>query len=249
MSPEWTATRVDMGIMGMGTRETVIGLPHMNNENYKVENIFSHSREVQKKLNYIASLGGRLIVRGRPQGGLSLSVLKKKLDILEVTDNFIPDMIIIDYADLMTPETNYTDLRHNLAVIYNGLRDIAVERNCVMITASQSNRASMGAKLVSLQHFAEDIQKANISDLVLSLCQTPEEKAINKMRIFCCKNRSYVVGFQVENWYSYIIGQFSLFSRFYDPKEEEEVDTSNSQTKKTRLDKSGKKVYNLSRRR
>jgi len=208
-----------MGIMGMGTKETVITLPHMEGQTYRVQSIFNHNKELEKKLQYVKSLGGKLIIRGTPYGGLTLSKLQSDLDILEVTKAFIPDIIIVDYADLMRPETTYNQFRHNLAAIYNGLRQIALERNCTVITASQSNRASMGARTVSLQHFAEDIQKANISDVVLSLCQTDEEKRLNKMRIFCCKNRNYVVGFQIENWYSYIIGQFSLFSRLYEVEE------------------------------
>ena len=222
MSPEWVATRVDMGLTGMGTKDVVITLPHIG-EQYRVKNIFEHRKEVEKKLQYIKSIGGRLIIKGMPHGGLTLSKLRADLDILEVTRDFVPDMIIVDYADLMQPETTYNQFRHNLAAIYTGLRQIAVERNCIVITASQSNRASIGAKVVSLQHFAEDIQKANISDVVLSLCQTKEEKDISKMRIFCCKNRNWIVGFQVENWYSYTIGQFSLFSRLYEVDENEKT--------------------------
>jgi replicative DNA helicase len=246
MSPEWVATRVDMGLMGMGTKETVITLPHMEGETYIVKNIFNHNKELEKKLQYIRSLGGRLLIRGTPTGGLTLSKLKMDLDILEVTKNFIPDMIIVDYADLMQPETVYNQFRHNLAAIYTGLRQIALERNCVMITASQSNRASMGAQTVSLQHFAEDIQKANISDVVLSLCQTDNEKALNKMRIYCCKNRNWVVGFQIENWYSYIIGQFSLYSRLYEVVEKE-LDKTEGNMLQYNTSKSGggSKVYQL----
>lgn len=214
MTDKWYATRIDMGITGMGTKDQTILLPHLG-EKYEVRNIFEHKTEVIKKLKFLQSIGGRLIIKGMPAHGLTLTKLQTDLDILEVTRNFTPDVLIVDYADLMTPETHYDQLRHDIAAIYRGLRQIALERNCAVITASQSNRASIGAEVVSLKHFAEDIQKANIADLVLSLCQTIDEEKLSKMRIFCCKNRNGVKGFQVENWYSYHIGQFSLASRLY----------------------------------
>jgi len=214
MAKEWYATRIDMGITGMGTKNEVIVLPHLG-EKYTVKSVFENKATVRKALKFLKSLGGRLLIKGMPEGGLTLSRLKEDLDILEATRNFIPDMIIIDYADLMTPETKYNEYRHDIAEIYKGLRQIALERNCAVLTASQSNRASMGARVVSLKHFAEDIQKANIADVVLSLCQTDEEAKLSKMRIFCCKNRNGIKGFQIENWYSYHIGQFSLHSQLY----------------------------------
>jgi replicative DNA helicase len=143
-------------------------------------------------------------------------------------------MIIIDYADLMAFETQYSDLRHNLAAVYTKLREMAMLRHLSVITASQSNRASYGARLVGLQHFAEDIQKAMIADLILSLCQTENEALQNKMRIFICKNRTGKKGVQIENLYSYEIGQFSLSSQIYVDRrggdEEEDADRNKETT-------------------
>lgn len=218
MTAPWVATRVDMGVCAMGTREEVITLPHLG-EAYRVKSVFEHKKEVVKAIRFLKRLGGRLHIMGVPEGGLTLGKMIADLELLEATKAFIPDVIIVDYADLMTPETSYTDYRHDLAVLYKGLRQIALDRNCAMITASQSNRASIGARVVSLKHFAEDIQKANIADIVLSLCQTDDEAKQSKMRVFCCKNRSGVKGFQVENYYSYHIGQFSLYSKLYEESE------------------------------
>jgi hypothetical protein len=122
----------------------------------------------------------------------------------------------------MAFETQFSDLRHNLAAVYTKLREIAMLRHLTVITASQSNRASYNARLVGLQHFAEDIQKAMIADLILSLCQTKNEELQNKMRIFICKNRTGRKGVQIENLYSYDIGQFSLMSQIYVERERDE---------------------------
>lgn len=216
MTAQWVATRLDMGITAMGTKERTLLLPP-DNFPYIVKSIFENTDVVKEKIDFLRSAGGNIFIKGMPPGGLVLSRLREDLEMLAVVHGITPDVVIIDYADLMSPETSYTEYRHDLAAIYRGLREVALERNCVMITASQSNRASIGAHIVSLKHFAEDIQKANIADIVLSLCQTEAEERESKMRIFCCKNRSGIKGFQIENYYSYKIGQFSLFSRFYEP--------------------------------
>lgn len=221
MSSRWVATRLDMGIGALGTHEGILQIPHViEGHTIRVKSVFTEKKLIAEKLKFLKTLGGRIIIKGLPKGGLTLSKLKEDLELLEVTQGFIPDVIAIDYADLMTPETSYTQYRHDLAAIYRGLREIALEKNALMITASQSNRASIGINLVSLKHFAE-YSKTNIADIVLSLCQTESEEQQSIIRIFCCKNRSGVKGFQIENYYSFTIGQFSLYARLHRPDTEE----------------------------
>lgn len=219
MGTQEIATRIDMTLTGMGTKDAVISLPHTG-EKYRIFNIYENDDHRKEVLRKIAGFAGHLIIKGFPYGGLTVGKIREDINILESTKHFIPDLIIIDYADLMRSERRYDQYRHELASIYKGLREIAMEYNCTIVTASQSNRASIGAHLVTLKHFAEDIQKANIADLVLSLCQTEEEEMQNVMRLFCCKNRHGIKGFQILNHYDYNIGQFSLSSTEYRDMEE-----------------------------
>ena len=68
-------------------------------------------------------------------------------------------------------------------------RRLGNEFKCAVWTASQSTRQSIGKSRIGLIDFAEDIQKAAIADLVMGLCQTPEEETEGIMRIFLAKNR------------------------------------------------------------
>jgi replicative DNA helicase len=83
----------------------------------------------------------KLIIKQFPTGQLTLRQLEAYLDRLEATLRFIPDLIIIDYPDLMEVDSKH--YRHDLDRIYKGLRGIAVERNIAMAGYSQSSKLGL----------------------------------------------------------------------------------------------------------
>src|SRR5690606_13634892 len=56
---------------------------------------------VAKTRQRVSRLGGRIIIKKYPMGTCSMSELNRYLNYLERYENFIPDLIINDYADLM----------------------------------------------------------------------------------------------------------------------------------------------------
>lgn len=129
----------------------------------------------------------RLLVKQFPTGSLTIKQLESYLDLVERQHKFIPDVLIVDYADLM--QIDSSQLRINTGISFRNLRGIMMERNLAGITASQSNKLSEDAKWITLKHMAEDYSKAATSDIVLSVCQTYMEKENNLARLFVCKNR------------------------------------------------------------
>lgn len=129
----------------------------------------------------------RLLVKQFPTGMLTLPMLESYLDLIEREHNFIPDMILLDYADLM--EIDSRNLRIETGGLIKRLRGLMVERNIAGVTGSQGNRASEDAVWVTLQHLAEDYSKAATSDCVITICQTSKEKLSNLARLFVVKNR------------------------------------------------------------
>lgn len=100
------------------------------------------------------------------------------------------DILIVDYADLINPTHIHKQERFGIKEVYTDLRRIANELQIPIITASQANRKSVDKKVITMEDFAEDFQKAAIADIVLALCQTPEELEEELCRIFIAKNRS-----------------------------------------------------------
>lgn len=104
-------------------------------------------------------------------------------------DGFVPDVICIDYADLMKPP-KMTERRFQLSYIYTSLHEIAKRLNTRIVTASQTNRSGIEKKVVTLVDFAEDISKAWASDYIFTICQTLEEQMVSKARLYIAKNRT-----------------------------------------------------------
>jgi len=104
------------------------------------------------------------------------------LDALEHNENFIADVVVIDYADLIKPQRN-AEKRHTLDDVWEELRSIEQSRNLLLITASQTNRGAVDAKYIKDSSIAEDYSKIAKLDLGIGLCQTDEMKKNGEMNL------------------------------------------------------------------
>jgi len=132
---------------------------------------------------------GKLIIKEYPTGSASIVTLKNHLDKL-LLKNFKPHIIIVDYADIMRSTRSYDSLRHELKLVYEELRNMAMELNIPIWTASQANRDSANSDIVGLENMAEAYGKAMVADLVISISRKATEKATGGGRLFIAKNRA-----------------------------------------------------------
>lgn len=93
-----------------------------------------------------------------PNDSLSVSGMKQILNTWEAKDGFIPDIIVVDYADLLLPSTKM-EFRHQQNQIWKELRGLNQELNCLLITATQSDAKSYEKDTLSLANFSEDKRK------------------------------------------------------------------------------------------
>lgn len=160
----------------------------------------------------VEKIGSRLklIIKEFPTGALTISMLKTYLDSLEHRYNFIPDLLLIDYVDLM----DIPNKEHRLALgkITKDLRGLAVERNIAVVTPSQSNREGSNTKLLQDRHVGEDFSKIATADCVLTYNQTLAERQLGLARIFVADGRNDEDKFTVLISQNYSIGQFALDS-------------------------------------
>ncbi len=152
----------------------------------------------------------RLIVKEFPTGDLTVPQLEAYLDGLEATTGFVPDMLIVDYADLMS--INSTNYRVDLGKIYKDLRGVGVKKNIAVATASQSNRVGADSKKVTSTNVAEDFSKIATADAVITYNQTAEEKQLGLARLYVSEARSDEDKFSVVITQNYALGQFVLDS-------------------------------------
>jgi len=147
--------------------------------------LFSRKEEV---LESISDLKGSLIIKEYPTKTASCNTLKSHIEKLKKRNQKI-DMIIVDYADLLRPTTNFREKRDELGSIYEDLRAIAQENKCPLWTASQTNRTGLNAEVVTMESISEAFNKCFVADFICSISRTIKDKNANTARLFIAKNR------------------------------------------------------------
>ena len=145
------------------------------------------SKEIVKEK--IEDISGKLIIKEYPTKSASTKSLKNHLEKLR-KQNILPDVVIVDYADLLRPVSSTAEKRHDLESIYEELRGMATEFECAFITASQTNRGGLNAEVITMESISEAFNKCFVADFIFSLSRTPQDKQANSGRIFIAKNRN-----------------------------------------------------------
>ena len=130
-------------------------------------------------------LKGRLRLSTHANGTLSVTVMKALLDLWERTEHFIPDAIIVDYADILAPCPDFArmEFRHQENQKWQRLRNLSQERHSLLLTATQAKATAYMKDLLDLSDYSEDKRKYSHVTAMYGLNQTPEEKRIGMMRI------------------------------------------------------------------
>ena len=131
----------------------------------------------------------RLIIKEYPSGTASVSTLRSHINQCYHI-GFEPDLILVDYIDLMRPVQRRKERREELSDITTELRGMAGQLCVPLWSATQSRRAAISMETHTEEEVGEDIGKVNIADVVITLNQTKEELAKEMMRLFLAKNRN-----------------------------------------------------------
>jgi len=148
-------------------------------------NLQYHKEEVLKKIN---QLKGELIIKYYPTRTASVNTLAAHLQQCEM-QGMKPDMVIVDYADIMKSTSNFTEKRHQIGHVYEELRGMAGELDIPLWTASQANRSSLEEDVIGADKVSEDYSKVMTADFVMSMSRKVEDKIANTGRFHVIKNR------------------------------------------------------------
>ena len=147
-------------------------------------------------LGVIEHIPGQLIIKEYPTKSASTRTISTHLEKLK-QKGINPDMIIVDYADLLKPTASgfkTQELRHSLGNIYEELRAIGQVWDIPVWTASQTNRSGLNAEVITMESISEAFSKCFVADFICSISRTVEDKTENKGRMFVAKNRNGVDG-------------------------------------------------------
>jgi len=153
-------------------------------------NIKFHQEEVQKVID---GLKGKLIIKYYPTRSASVNTLAAHLKQMEIQE-IKPDVVIVDYADILKPTAFYKEKRHATGETYENLRGMAGEFDLPIWTASQANRSSLEEDIIDASKVSEDYSKVMTADFVMSVSRKVEDKIANTGRVHVIKNRFGIDG-------------------------------------------------------
>lgn len=168
------------------------------------------SRVLRRRMEERGNILHNVLIKEFPSGSLTIPHLEAYLDSIEAVYGFIPDLMIVDYPDLMKLDAK--DPRTSVGRHIVDLRGMAQKRNMAVSTPSQTNRESMNARMVRAKMLAADISKIHTCDVGLTFSATDDEKQFGLGRIFVDKGRNDEDKFSVLIEQDYHRGQFVLNS-------------------------------------
>lgn len=138
--------------------------------------------------NTISQIPGELIIKYFPTRTASVNHLSAHISrMIQIGKK--PDLVIIDYADLMR-STERSNARHEeLGFIYEELRGLLGELQIGGWTASQSQRSALQDDVVEADKIAGAYAKIFVCDIVMSASRNLADKVGNTARIHMIKNR------------------------------------------------------------
>lgn len=176
MREEVVFQRVDANILGMNMNKlTEIG-----------EEKYLNRIEALKAKSY-----GKLKVKEFPPSAASTLNIRQTLDELRMKQNFVPDVIIVDYLQILS---SYR-LPYSVGSYYffkavaEELRAMAVETNTVVWSAAQFNRGQMNATDVDMSGIAESAGIAHTADGMWALIRTDELDQVGQLLVKQLKSR------------------------------------------------------------
>ena len=148
-----------------------------------------HKQKKEEILKKIEDIDGTLIIKEYPTKSASVQTIKNHIEKLRKR-GINPDIILLDYADLLRPVRSSSEKRHELEETYEGLRGLAQSYDIPCWTASQTNRGGLNAEVITMEAISEAFNKCFVADFIFSLSRTTLDKQSNKGRVFIAKNRN-----------------------------------------------------------
>jgi len=138
----------------------------------------------------VSKLPGKIVVKYYPTKTASVNTLAAHIEKCIATQ-FKPDLIIVDYADLLKNTSNNKNARKDelLGELYEELRGMAGTYEIPIFSASQLNRSAAEMDIVGGDKISESYSKLMVADFVASLSRKMTDKIAGTGRWTIIKNR------------------------------------------------------------
>lgn len=175
LSEGLVAMRLDSMTTGISTRE-----------------VFKSIDDVELKVKMLGRKSGNLQVKYMPSGK-NCNDIRAYLKEYQVKKGCKPDVLLIDYLDLMMPlsvKVSPSDLFVKDKYVSEEIRNLAMETQCVTVTASQLNRSAVEEIEFDHSHISGGLSKIMTADNVIGIFTSRAMKERGKYQIQFMKTRS-----------------------------------------------------------
>lgn len=117
-----------------------------------------------------------------PAGTQTVAGLRSVL-LREARKGWTPDVVVVDYADILAPPAGSLDVRDGTNRTWQALRALSQELHCLVVTATQANAASYNSWLLSMRNYSEDKRKFAHVTAMAGINQSPDEKRVGLTRL------------------------------------------------------------------
>ena len=154
--------------------------------------IFKSIDDVEMKVKMIGKKSGAFQVKYMPTGKNANDV-RAYLKEYEIKTGRKIDVLLIDYLDLMHPigqKISAENLFVKDKYVSEELRNLAMELNCIFVTASQLNRSSVEEIEFDHSHISGGISKINTADNLIGIFTSRAMRERGRYQIQLMKTRS-----------------------------------------------------------
>jgi KaiC/GvpD/RAD55 family RecA-like ATPase len=175
LSENLVAMRLDSMTTGISTRE-----------------IFRNLDDVELKVKMLEKRSGHLQVKYMPSGK-NCNDIRAYLKEYQVKTGIKPDVLLIDYLDLMMPlnvKVSPSDLFIKDKYVSEEIRNLSMETQCITVTASQLNRSAVEEIEFDHSHISGGLSKIMTADNVIGIFTSRAMKERGRYQIQFMKTRS-----------------------------------------------------------
>jgi archaellum biogenesis ATPase FlaH len=175
LSENLVSMRMDSMLTGVATRE-----------------IFKNLEDVELKVKMTGKKAGNIQIKYMPSGKTANDI-RAYLKEYQVKKGFKPDIILIDYLDLMMPmsvKVSPSDLFVKDKYVSEELRNLAMETQAIVCTASQLNRSAVEEIEFDHSHISGGLSKIQTADNVIGIFTSRAMKERGRYQIQFMKTRS-----------------------------------------------------------
>ena len=191
-----------------------------------VDKIQKHKDKIQ---SIMGDLKGHLIIKEFPTGKATMSTIEAHIQ--KVKDTGIdPDLIIIDYVDLLATRKKTADRKGEIDDIYTSTKGLARELDIPVWSVSQVNRAGAKDNIVEGDKAAGSYDKIMITDVCISLSRQRKDKVEGTGRFHIMKNRYGMDGLTFGVKADTSTGHFEVSNDLYNEDEDVSDNTPTPQT-------------------